>query len=116
VLWEIDERQLLRFRCRVGHAYSSESLLADQSDAVEAALWAALRALEENIALSLKIVNRMRKRGREKTAQRFTEQAQDSEMRAEVLRRVLLDRKTADPAEPEADEAVASILEETCME
>src|SRR5262245_34861077 len=45
VLWEIDDAQLLRFRCRVGHAYSADSLVVEQTEGVEDALWAALRAL-----------------------------------------------------------------------
>ncbi|HEV8483986.1 MAG TPA: chemotaxis protein CheB [Blastocatellia bacterium] len=61
VLWEIDDERLLRFRCRVGHAYSSENLLGGQADAVEDALWAALRTLEENVALLQRIADRMQK-------------------------------------------------------
>lgn len=41
------EGSVLRFRCRVGHAYSVESLLEAQDDTVEHALSTALRALEE---------------------------------------------------------------------
>lgn len=34
VLWEIQDDQVLRFRCRVGHAYSSGSLLDEQGDVI----------------------------------------------------------------------------------
>ncbi len=47
VLWEVEDGPVLRFRCRVGHAWSAESLLAQQADGVEGALWMALRALED---------------------------------------------------------------------
>jgi two-component system chemotaxis response regulator CheB len=37
-LWQVDERELLRFRCHVGHVYFGEALLAEQSATLEAAL------------------------------------------------------------------------------
>ena len=46
-LWELQDGNLTRYRCHTGHAFSPESLLAEQSDAVEEALYSALRALEE---------------------------------------------------------------------
>ena len=46
VLWEVHDGNLLRFRCRVGHAYSVDSILAGQAEAVEEALWIALKTLE----------------------------------------------------------------------
>jgi two-component system chemotaxis response regulator CheB len=54
-LWEAEEKDILRFCCRVGHAYSSDSMLAAQTDSVDRALWAALRALEERAALNRKM-------------------------------------------------------------
>jgi two-component system, chemotaxis family, protein-glutamate methylesterase/glutaminase len=46
-LWELQAGGLLHYRCHTGHAFSMESLLAEQTDASEAALYSALRALEE---------------------------------------------------------------------
>ena len=58
VLWEIDEQGGLRFRCRVGHAYSARALLAAEDAGLEDALWAALRALEEQESLSRRMLER----------------------------------------------------------
>jgi two-component system chemotaxis response regulator CheB len=38
-LWEADEDGIVRYRCRVGHVYSVESMLAAQTDSVDRALW-----------------------------------------------------------------------------
>lgn len=114
VLWEIDDENLLRFRCRVGHAYSAETLLSEQTDSVEAAMWAALRALEENVALTSRLAKRMRDGGHPITAERFERQSIEADERAEIIRRVLVTRSAADPAEPDlADTAAASLSGET---
>ena len=89
VLWEIQDGKLTRYRCRVGHAYSFESMVAEQSDKVEEALWAALRALEENASLSRRIIDRAHQNGQERLARNFTEKLQQTEHHAEVIKRLL---------------------------
>lgn len=64
VIYEMTVDHLLRFRCRVGHAYSSRSLLADQTGNLEASLWAGVRALEESALLMERLSDRVvRRRG-----------------------------------------------------
>lgn len=55
VLWELKDGKMVRFRCRVGHSYGTESLTRDLSMATESALWAAVRALEEKAALQRRV-------------------------------------------------------------
>lgn len=90
VLWELHEGKLIRFRCRTGHAYSINTLLAEQTDALEVALWSALRALEEKAALTERMAARARSRSQNISAQRFQEQAQDSQQSATLVRQMLL--------------------------
>jgi two-component system, chemotaxis family, protein-glutamate methylesterase/glutaminase len=89
VLWEQKEDDLIQFRCRVGHAYSAEALLVHQSEQLEAALWTALRALEEHSALARRLAARALGRGHTHSASSFTEQAMDAEHHASVIRTVL---------------------------
>lgn len=90
VLWELESGQMLRFRCRVGHAYSVESLLASQTDGLEAALWSALRALEEKASLTRRLADRATDQAQHGAARRFAEQSMTAEEHAKAIRNVLL--------------------------
>jgi len=90
-LWELHEGDLVRYQCRVGHAFSPESLLSAQSDTLEDALWAALRALEEKVSLGRRLRDRAAERGHAQLAARFAEEMDGAQERADVIRRLLLD-------------------------
>ena len=110
VLWEIDD-DILRFRCRVGHAYSPETLVAEQSNSIDVALWAGLRALEENAALMNRMAKKMREQGSTRSAVRLDEQADGALERAETLRRLILGRETVNAEEAKTDQQVAMVEE-----
>ena len=88
-LYEIEEGRLVRFRCRVGHAWSPESLLESQGVALESALWMALRSLEEKAALNTQLGQRAHDSGHPQTAARFSTNAQDALAAAEHVRRLV---------------------------
>jgi two-component system chemotaxis response regulator CheB len=90
VLWEIHDGDLLRFRCRVGHAFSVESVLAEQSNALEEGLWVALKTLQESADLAQRLTQQARRRGQEWLAKRFDEKQHAALHRAALIRRVLL--------------------------
>jgi two-component system chemotaxis response regulator CheB len=95
VLEEVEEGELARFRCRVGHIYSPESLHADQNLGVEKALWAAIRSLEEHAEFSARLASRSLSNQRPRLATRFSEKAEASREDAMVLRELL--EKSAEP-------------------
>ncbi|MCC7206462.1 MAG: chemotaxis protein CheB [Anaerolineae bacterium] len=92
-LWEINEGGLVRFRCRTGHAFSAQTLLAEQVESLEEALWVALRALEEQSELASRLAERALQHGHRHGRAHFLRQAQEAKERAAVIRRVLLHGK-----------------------
>jgi two-component system chemotaxis response regulator CheB len=90
VLWETDESGLLRFRCRVGHAYTARHLRTEQRYAVETALWAALRVLEESVSLYRRMAERTRSSNRAQTSSLYEERAANAEANARTLRDFLV--------------------------
>lgn len=107
VLWEIKEGDSMHYRCRVGHAFSPESMLGAQDDLLEQALWTALKTLEESAALSKKLAAIESARGHHWMADRFAEREHDALEHAGVIRRVIATSKN-DVAEVTDAEAQAT--------
>jgi two-component system, chemotaxis family, protein-glutamate methylesterase/glutaminase len=55
IMWEIDEGELVRYRCHVGHAYSAELMSLALDENLTRALGSALRALDERMAVAEKL-------------------------------------------------------------
>jgi two-component system chemotaxis response regulator CheB len=102
-LWELHDADMLRFRCHVGHALSADSLMAEQTDGLETALWSAVRALEEKMALAKRMAERARRRNFERAARGFDEKSRAAQQQADTLRQLLLSARD----EPKPEESVA---------
>ena len=89
-LWQVDESQIVRFRCHVGHIYQAEKLLTEQANGLEAALWTAVRTFKERYLLSYQLAKRERERGAEETAARFEEMARQAEHYGALIQQYLL--------------------------
>lgn len=97
-VWEIAEGEFISYRCHVGHAFSSESLLVEQSETLESALWTAVRTLEERASLLRRMAVRARQLGNQFSEKSFIEESQEAEQNADVIRQVLVNGKN-----PEAE-------------
>jgi two-component system chemotaxis response regulator CheB len=89
-LWQVDEKELLRFRCHVGHIYLGETLLAEQAAALEAALWTAVRTFKERGVLARQLASRSQQTNDPDSARRFHEEARLSDQYAELIQQHLL--------------------------
>jgi two-component system chemotaxis response regulator CheB len=102
VLWELQDDQRLRYRCRVGHAFSADGLVRSQGESLEAALWSAFRILQENAALSRRLCERARTNNQVPVAEKFHNKSRTAEQHAELIRQLLLSGQIKDEAEAEA--------------
>ena len=98
-LWEMNDEEMLRFRCHVGHAFSAESLNDGQDQMIETALWSAVRALEEQIILAKRIIERARRTNLTRAVQKYEKRAQEAEDHSSTIRQLLLRIGKGDIAE-----------------
>src|SRR5437764_688135 len=100
VLWELEDGAVLRFRCRTGHAWTAASLVAQQETAVEDALWAALRALEETAAHNQRLADRAG--DVQAVRRRFLARADAAHQQGDVIRQMLVGSPLASQDEDSA--------------
>jgi two-component system chemotaxis response regulator CheB len=94
-----------RYRCRVGHAWTADALLEQQSAGLERALWTALRTLEEKVSLARRLQANAIRRGSDSLGRRYLNTIEESESAAAVLRRFLLAGQHGPAAAVEARDA-----------
>ena len=88
-LWEIENGKLTRYKCHVGHQFAPDSLAAEQRDAVEEALWSAVRVLEEHAELRMRMARRAEAAGLPTVSEGFAEGARNSHRQAQEIRTLL---------------------------
>jgi two-component system, chemotaxis family, protein-glutamate methylesterase/glutaminase len=86
VMWEIEEGDLIRYRCHEGHAYSAELMSLALDDNVRRAFASALRALEERVALARKLEEQASASGRHLSARSWAEKVREFEEEARIIR------------------------------
>jgi two-component system chemotaxis response regulator CheB len=88
-LWEIADDGPLRYRCRVGHAYTAVAMEMGLARETEGALWTALNALEESAKLFERLAAQTTTAGDRRRERRFRVLAQQSHARVDRVRDLL---------------------------
>src|SRR5215470_15432436 len=98
VMWEIDDGQLSRFRCHVGHTYTAEIMSLALDENLRRALASAQRALEERVSLARKLNKQAIEVGHHLLAKTWAEKAREFEREMDVIRSSIrrMDRLAAD--------------------
>lgn len=91
VLLEDGKQELPHFHCRIGHSYSLEALLSGEDDALETALWATVRSLQENAELKERAAAMLERNGPNPTAARVREDAEAQRQQSILLRETMID-------------------------
>ena len=81
--------KVLRFRCRLGHAFGESTLARATRETVESSLWAAIRLLEQRANIDRTRGTEERDRGRNGAAGMYEQRAAEVTGHAHVLREVL---------------------------
>ena len=99
-LWRLQNGALTRFRCHVGHQFTTEGLDAQQQKAVEEALWSAVRILEERAQLRKDMAERAEEAGARMVSNSFHQTARVSAEQADTIRGLLFARTTPERPAP----------------
>jgi two-component system chemotaxis response regulator CheB len=88
-IWEIKNNDESRYRCHVGHAYTEQGLLSNMGTSAEAALWTALRIIEERRNLLKKIADKEKQNGLRKLAGHYSKQIEELGNQIQLLKNSL---------------------------
>jgi two-component system chemotaxis response regulator CheB len=98
-LYEINDGKLVRFRCRVGHAFTAEDALDGKLETLESALYAALNILEESAEMADRLAARSRQQGHSHATSRFEDRSRDARRQAATIRAALVPERPTSPAD-----------------
>lgn len=90
LMWEIDEGELVRYRCHVGHAYTAESMKHAIDENLSKALGSALRALDERVAIGEKLRDKAIESRRTRSVAWWQQRIDETRCEAEIIRQSIL--------------------------
>ncbi len=94
-MWVIETGKLMHFHCRIGHAFSGQSLLVEKTMALESALWSAVNALKDKANISRKLAKREPDQSSTgNDANYFVNQAMICDSHAEIITDIIIKEKS----------------------
>ena len=86
VMWEIDEGDLVRYRCHVGHTYTAELMALAIDENLRRALGSALRALEERRTLANRLRRQAEQSRQPNLAASWRQRENDAQREVDLIR------------------------------
>jgi two-component system chemotaxis response regulator CheB len=91
-LWEIRQNGPIRYRCHTGHAFTGRVLEVLQGNAVEDAIWGAIRARHEQERLFSKMSEKAMQSGNNDSVTEYQAKAVQAQAHSKTLREVIATR------------------------
>lgn len=101
-MWEIDEGDVIHYRCHVGHAYAAETMSLALDEHVRRALVTAQRVLEDRVALARKLCDQAQNSGHALLAKSWADKEREFHGEMRVLRNAMqrMERIAVDAQRP----------------
>ena len=100
-LYRAKEERAVTYDCLVGHRWAPQTLVEEQAQSVERALWLAVRSFEERDELLSGMADAARERGHTASVSQFQKAAEEAHQSADTIREVASTLTTWVAAEPD---------------
>ncbi|RWE30023.1 MAG: chemotaxis protein CheB [Mesorhizobium sp.] len=95
-LWEIEDGDMVRYRCHTGHAFTPDAMMEAQAVEADEILWSLLRSHQQRAEFTRRMAERERTRNRSALATQLGKRAREYEADARVIERILESRRATD--------------------
>ncbi|MCL1468460.1 chemotaxis protein CheB [Argonema galeatum] len=89
-IWQIGKEEPVRFRCHIGHSFTANVFLSEQTQNIENALWSAVRAMEEKVTFSRQMSGRMKNYNLQSAAAKYEDHAKSLDAEVSLIRGIIL--------------------------
>ncbi|RWB57081.1 chemotaxis protein CheB [Mesorhizobium sp.] len=92
-LWEIEDGDMLRYRCHTGHAFTADAVMEAQAIEADEILWSLLRSHQQRAEFARRMAERQKTQHRSELASEFGKRAKEYEADAALIERILESRR-----------------------